>query len=406
MKKVKLQTLIMFIGLLSLLVISSFLVASGGSAKTSDPPQTLKIGELVCLTGWFSNLDVIQNKAAQVEADIINEQGGVTIKGQRYNIQLVTQDGKSSMDGITAATTKLIIDDGVKFIVGPGAAFSSAAVPPAEANKVLHVSIMNVATPGEMNKDTPYAFLGTNGSHSQNLCRLQAIKKAYPNVKKVALLCPDDGSVPYLGPFMQKALTDHGLQQAGQLIAFANDTQDFSSIAIRLNGISDADAYHFINSAPPHVANIVKQLRQLGNFKPLCCNSGTSDVLPIINSNTLATELITKDLVINAAGNTPQMDNLLNKLVAKGISTEYPEHASSLYTLVYVIGQAQSLDPTVVKNKWESLDSVPTLFGTGKMGGEKTFGIKNHAVSTPLPYSVVKNGKATTLGWMTPSDLP
>ena len=238
------------------------------------------------------------------------------------------------------------------------------------------------------------------------LCRLQAMKKAYPNVKKVALLCPDNGSVPYLVPFMQKALTDHGLQQAGQAVLYPNETQDFSSIAIRLNAISDADAIFQINAVPPHVANIVKQLRQLGNNKPYNANSGVTDVLPIIRSDTLATELILKDLIVNGPGNTPLINDLLNKLVAKKISTNYNEDANSLYTLVYVIGQAQSLDPTVVKNKWESLDSVPTLYGTGKMGGEKTFGIKNHAVSTPLPYSVVKNGKATTLGWMTPSDLP
>ena len=160
MKRVKLQTLIMFIGLLSLLVISSFLVASGGSAKTSDPPQTLKIGFLGCLTGWFSGIDAVQFAAAQIVADTINEQGGVTIKGQRYNIQLVPQDGKSSMDGITAATTKLIIDDGVKFIVGPGAFFTSAAAPTATSNKIIQVSAMNTGTPGEMSKDTPYTLPG------------------------------------------------------------------------------------------------------------------------------------------------------------------------------------------------------------------------------------------------------
>lgn len=379
------------------------------TTTTAATPQTLKIGDLVSLTGWFAFVDVIMNGAAQIEADTINANGGVTVKGQRYNIQLIGEDCKSAMDGVTSAAIKLITSDGVKFIIGPSAFFSSASAPVAEQAKVLHASIMNTGTPGEMSKDTPYAFLASNGGASFILCQIQAMKKAYPAVKKVAIITPDDGSVPYLIPFAKGALAAAGYEQAGSTITFPNNTQDYSSIAIKLNAISDADAIFQVNAAPPDLANIVKQLRQLGNMKPYVCNVGSSDILPIINDNSLATEVITKDIVPNGPGNPPLLDDLLNKMIAKygsGQSVTFPDHASALYTLVYVIGQAQSLDPDVVKAKWETLTSVPTLFGDAPLGGTLTYGLKNHAVNTPLPFSVLKNGKAQPLGWITPGTLP
>jgi ABC-type branched-subunit amino acid transport system substrate-binding protein len=369
----------------------------------------LKIGELASLTGWFAFVDVTMNACAQIEADLINANGGITVNGQKYNIQLIAEDCKSGMDGVTSAAVKLITSDGVKFIIGPSAFFSSAAAPPCEQNKVLHVSIMNTGTPGEMSKDTPYAFLGANGGASHILCQIQAMKKAYSNVKKVAIITPDDGSVPYLIPFAKGALASAGYQQAGSLVTFPNNTQDYSSIAIKLNAISDADAIFQVNAAPPDLANIVKQLRQLGNMKPYVCNVGSTDILPIINSNDLATEVICKDIVPNGLDNPPEMDTLLNKMIEKygsGQSVTFPDHASALYTLCYIIEQAQSLDPDVVKAKWESLTSVPTLFGEAPLGGLQTYGLKNHAVNTALPFSVLRNGKAEPLGWITPSTLP
>jgi branched-chain amino acid transport system substrate-binding protein len=349
------------------------------------------------------------NGAAQIEADTINQAGGITVNGQRYNIQLVAEDAKSSVDGVTAAAVKLTTDDGVKFVVGPSAFFSSASAPVFEQAGVLHASIMNTGTPGEMNKDMPLAFLASNGSAAFILCQIQAMKQAYPNVKKVAIVTPDDGSVPYLIPFAQKELAAAGYTQAGSLIAFPNNTQDYSSIATKLNAITDADAIFHVNSNPPDMANILKQLRQLGNTKPYICNVGSADILPIINDKSIENDIITKDIVPNAAGNPPEMDALLQKLLAKYGSAQsitYPDHASALYTLCYVIQQAQSLDPKVVAAKWETLTSVPTLFGNAPLGGDVTYGLHNHAVTTPLPFSVVKNGVATTLGWITPPTLP
>ena len=47
-------------------------------------------------------------------------------------------------------------------------------------------------------------------------------------------------------------------------------------------------------------------------------------------------------------------------------------NATGFWTLYKVIEAADSLDPAVVKAKWESMDKVDTLFGPGLMGGQES----------------------------------
>jgi len=76
-----------------------------------------------------------------------------------------------------------------------------------------------------------------------------------------------------------------------------------------------------------------------------------------------------------------------------------------VYLLKTLIEAAQSLDPTEVKAKFESMDTVDTIYGTGVIGGEETFGIK-HVVAHPLPVQKWENGKAVPAGWMDVGFIP
>ncbi len=68
-----------------------------------------------------------------------------------------------------------MLDDKVQFVVGPGAFFNVATTPIFEQNKVLHVANYNGLNPAEMDKDTPYAFLGLDPITQQS-ASLKALK--------------------------------------------------------------------------------------------------------------------------------------------------------------------------------------------------------------------------------------
>ena len=121
---------------------------------------------------------------------MINDDGGIKVQGKGYKVELVIEDGKSTLDGNTAAATKLVLDDKLQFVVGPGAFFNLATTPIFEQNKVLHVANYNGLNPAEMNKDTPYAFLGLDPITQQS-ASLKALKQYYPDIKNVALATED-----------------------------------------------------------------------------------------------------------------------------------------------------------------------------------------------------------------------
>jgi hypothetical protein len=79
--------------------------------------------------------------------------------------------------------------------------------------------------------------------------------------------------------------------------------------------------------------------------------------------------------------------------------------ATGVYLIKTLIEAAQSIDPTDVKAQFESMDKVDTIYGTGLIGGEKTFGIK-HVVGGPVPVQKFENGKAVPAGWVDLGYIP
>ena len=252
---------------------------SPAQAAADTPAKTLTIGTLLQLSDWYSVVDAGEQGDCKIVAQIINDRGGLTIKGQKYNIELAIEDGKSSLDGNTAAANKLVLDDKVKFVIGPSAFFSAASSPIFEAAKVIHVSGYCTLQPGELGPTTPYGFLGFDTAIPQQYIALKALKNEYPNVKNIVLVTFDDGSLKYLAPRLKKMVADMGFNLIGDVVSFAQEMQDYSPIAAKLNAIAKADAYVIVIATPPMQVGIMKGVRTLGNQKPITATMPGPDVL-------------------------------------------------------------------------------------------------------------------------------
>lgn len=394
---------IIFVVVTFLLLAGMVSVGYAGAAET----KTLKIGHLVALTEWFSVFDILQDRETKMVAEMINEAGGINIQGKRYNIELVNADFKSTLDGSAAGANKLVYDEKVKFVVGPFGFFSSASSPIFEANKVLHVSTWHVLMPGEMDETTPYGFLGYHAVVGEFIGSMTAMKKVYPNVKKLAFTLPDDGAIPYLIPVIKKLAEDGGYKVVGKPVGYPNEMTDFSPIAAKLNAIKDADAYFILNGIPPHIASIVKGLRELGNTKPVIRdgNINCNDILAIAGA-AAATNVLTGGITAGLPENPPMVNEIYKRLKARyGDNPLNLENANGLYVLVQAIENAQSLDTTVVRDTWEKMDTIDTLFGKGYMGGEEIYGIR-HAVSNPHSIQQLIDGKIISHGWIEVGPVP
>ena len=147
------------------------------------------------MTGFASASEVLIWEGIQLFEQWINEQGGITIKRQPYVIKFVAEDGQSSADGAVASATKLIYDHDVKFLVGPVMPFMVVASGTVtEPAKVIRVALYNCGTPDEYGSNTPYTFIANDCTIDFITPNMEYLKEAYPKVKTISVLTPDDGA--------------------------------------------------------------------------------------------------------------------------------------------------------------------------------------------------------------------
>ena len=112
--------------ILAALLIAAALIAGCTQQQpaTQQTPSAsssgaVKIGVIASLTGPASNVGTNMWQSAQVAADKINANGGVTLKdGSKVPLKLIVGDDESTATGGQKAATKLITDDKVDVLVG------------------------------------------------------------------------------------------------------------------------------------------------------------------------------------------------------------------------------------------------------------------------------------------------
>ena len=397
------KSVIFFSAILILILVVSIL---GGCNTPSEPTtpsttstptdeaKTLQIGALLSMTGIFSTREIPDYNQLLICADIINSNGGITVNGQKYNIEIVVEDCKSTMDGVTAAATKMVLDRNIKLMVGPIAFFAAAASPVCDPNQALRVLSWCTNSPGELDENTPYSFLGCNASVAEAMAGSKYLKQAYPDVKKVIVVNPDDGAQSFLMPTVIQSLENEGFEVLDQ-IYYPNEMQDFSSIAAKINSYSDADATYQANGLGSAVSAIIKSLRELGNTNPYASALPTSLKELVILAGAENCKDVFACAISPDAELAPVAKEICNRTVAE-YGEDYSLYltaADALWDLKEAIEAAQSLDSTAIKDQWETMDTMDTIFGKGYLGGLETFGI-NHAMSHSQAVMVMKDGEA------------
>jgi branched-chain amino acid transport system substrate-binding protein len=382
--------------------IVAVLVLVGSSFAQSKDVKKVQFGWLGSQTGWCAGLDTLNWQGAQLARDMINERGGINIKGQKHQLELLFEECKCTTDGTVNSATKLVQDQNIKFIAGLAFWYAAAVKEICDPAKALRTLIFTCNTPGEIGVDTPYNFLANDASFGQALAVMDYLKKAYPKVKKLIIVTPDDGAIPYIIPQITKWLEERGFTVVGKPISYPNEMTDFSPIAAQVANRKDADGTLMINGMTIHTGNILKGVRELGDNRLFAVSSPTvPKELIALAGKAAATNFVTIGPLPNAPGTpalTAEIDKRLTQKYGQAVQQQLMGF-NSVWTMAYAIGKAQSLDPTVVKAAWEKLDTIDTSFGKGAMGGLKTYGIR-HAVDQPCPVYHIENGETKFGEWM------
>jgi branched-chain amino acid transport system substrate-binding protein len=362
--------------------------------------NTLKIGAIWGLSGPGSQLQVVQRDAAVLAAEWINSKGGITVGGQKYKIELLVEDNKNTAEGSTSAATKLVHRDKVEFIVGMIVPFQFEAVQSVtEPNKV----ILSTAKSAYLNPKNRYTFSSTQAYTAPIPGLYDFLLKMYPSVKTVGFTAHDEPGALATLKAARGVAEGRGLKSLDTILTQFG-TKDYYPTWTKL--LKDKpDAVDIGISFPDASAINARHGRELG-FKGPIITPGTGDAAVFVNliRKDWATDFIWAGFDMYAP-DTPAMVKEIMKLWEDRYKNPLDHGAlvgwCAVWALIQAIEKAQTFDTTEVMKMWENMESIETPWGSGSLGGARTFGI-NHMVLAPYAISRLQNGKVDSTRWYKP----
>jgi branched-chain amino acid transport system substrate-binding protein len=365
------------------------------STQAPAQPQILKIGVVTSITGPLAPGLKAEYDAAKPTQDLLNQMGGITINGQKYNIELTVQDDKSSPpDGIASANR--LIQDGVKFIVAPiFPPVALAMLPVCTQAKVITMA-PSQSDPAQFNKDNPYNFCAFMLAYN-NPTIYAHLQKTYPQVKNMAFISPDDPGINITFNLAIQEAQKRGLTAVAKE-RFPTDTADFSSIVTKMLA-QKPDAIDLVGGLAIWTTNIINNCRDQGFTGPIFADGigGDPNLLAGMVKPQYLNDIFEGCPDVTSDQMTPIVKQL-RPLVEK-VGSQYIYDSANLLaatTLILAgIQKAQSLDTDKVKTAFETMGSVDSVWGGAKWSGQD-LGFTNHMIKLDrVPISTIMKGKVT-----------
>jgi branched-chain amino acid transport system substrate-binding protein len=333
--------------------------------------------------------------------DWINAKGGITVNGQKYLINIIGKDTKSSAEGAVTAAQELVFQNKVKFVIGqPTPAEVEAVRSITDPNKVVYMAACNDSPDPKF----PYTFTAIYPYKWPKTPLYDYLVKTYPNAKTVAVFNQDEGGNMASGAEAIAQIQKHGLT-LGEHMVYPFNTEDYLPVVTKLVA-TKPDAIDQCLNMPSHAALVVKDARQLGYTGPIMGGSPWDPGLELsqIGAN-YATDFFWPSFDPTAPENKSQIPSQMTEVMKLWDNAYHVPFVldclqgwDSLWCLTQAIEKAQSLDPDAVVKAFENMKTIETGYGTATIGGLKTYGI-NGVVCESIPITRLQNGKTEFEGW-------
>jgi branched-chain amino acid transport system substrate-binding protein len=360
---------------------------AGSDGSESSGGGTIKIGVSGPLTGANTSWGTAMTGGATIAAEEIRDSGGIKVGNQVYNFEVVPYDDKFSPAGATSAVSRMISQDGIKFIFGPTTGAATAAVQPTiESNKVLQIQSGFGAV---VSADYDYSFRTVLTPNEYCKSWYRWISEKRTSVKKVALVGPNDvvgqGSVKPC----EAAADAAGISHTSYY--YERSEQDYSSLVAKI--LADRpDSVDLTGGAPGEAAGIIKQLRQSG-YTGLTMKSGgaaTKTIIDIAGNEVATGHLYFEQVSTSSPDSSAFLKTFADRYQSSGEQSIAILYHDSVKLLALAIEAAKSVDAAKVRDAMSQPFSLP-LIGDVTWGGSKTYGAKNQMLNTG---SIVEwNGK-------------
>lgn len=300
-------------------------------------------------------------------------------------IKLIVEDDQSTVEGAVAGFNKLIQQDGVSAILGPPTSMQAQTVfPIAQQNRVVALSPTSAARGLSAIGDFIFRTSLTTDVLIPSGVRITQEKLGYQKVATIYdetdLFSIDSDAA------VREALTASNVEILTTETIQTDDT-DFSAQLTRIKDL-DPDAI-FISAAVTETPDIMIQARQLGipTDVPFLI-SVTFASSQIALAGKAAEGAITFTNWISTADTPGNQTFVQNYRTAYGVEPDVwaAQAYASVHILAAAIADAQSTDPTAIR------DALANITGLDTILGKFSFNAVGDAVYDPIVL-IVKNGE-------------
>jgi branched-chain amino acid transport system substrate-binding protein len=233
-----------------------FLIALAGVCIAQE---VLKLGAAVSFTGKYAKEGELLRRGYELWKEKVNSMGGIKIGNKRYKVEIIYYDDQSDPKTTAKLVEKLIVEDGVRFILGP---YGSAQVFAAAGIVEKHGALM-VQGGGASSKiyQQGYRYIfgvfNTAPDYGKNLIDLAVSLK--PRPKTVAIIYEKD----IFSEDAARGALERAKEKGLKVVLFESypkGAQDLSSLMIKIRAKKPdvvIGAGHFRDSVL-----VVKQLKQ------------------------------------------------------------------------------------------------------------------------------------------------
>ncbi len=380
----------------SMIIVVIALIMGGFLWKEAQAkePRILKLGFAKALTGPAADWFIPMLNGLELGADRINSKGGVEIGGDKYLIKFIKENTHFTSDGAKAAAEKLVYRHKVKYIWGAGVSHTTLPLQDVtKPNKVININSAweKLALSGKK-EPYKYTFKALATPHESIRGMWRYIKKAYPHVKRVAIIVPETLSSHY-GTRLEEILLPTIDLDLVFTEYFEWGMKDFYPILSRALA-TRPDVIQSTDAPPSAWGLIIKQAREMGYKGLFMQEIPTSGELFNIAGKENCEGLITYDFLTYGPNATPEYKDFRRKFEKKYGKwwPLAPTHAQMLGPLLKAMQIAGTVEDTDKVLEILTSRTFKSFGLEGRTGGVEYYGVPN-MWAAPLLISEVKGGE-------------
>jgi len=372
---------------------------SGISSRVLAADKVIKIGFLAPLTGAVAAWGKPGLEGCQIWAEWVNAAGGVKLADGNYMVEFVGYDEEYDPAKARTGATKLIREDGVKFIMMLGGDPWPGVQPVAEKTGMLFSTLL----PSDLSPDTTTLLAPAEVHPIYNVTGVEWLAENKPELKTAVMCAQDDAlGLPSVATYLA-AFEAAGITMQAEPLLFDPATTDFAPVVTKLMS-NNPYIISLDTCYADYVHPICEQLFQQGYKGQII--SCTADFYPQMIEKT------SKEFMEGFIFQFPDFDDpalnqdFINFQNPNGFYAEYVkrfganewgavswEYASIMDLWKAGAEKAGSAEPDAVLAAMKEGGKGQHIFGEADWWGTDLFGI-DHALVGNWPVVEIQDGKA------------